>query len=275
MGWLWPILATLTLQQRLNLEEGHTSMSSRAIGMWLVAGVLGTALGVQAASVTLKWDPPSDSAEVAGYKLHYGRGDQPGPERYTDIVDVCKMTRYTLGGLAEDIEYVLAVQAYAADGRTSDFSNEVRYRVPVSGPVRVVAVDSEETTAENGTGGNVLDGDPATIWHTERSAQAPPHPHHIILDLGSVRTVYGIRYLPRQDGNLNGTIMSYELYVSADLETWGTPWMSGSWTATADEKILLQSSGQSGRYLKLVATSEASEGPWTSAAEIQIIFGLP
>ena len=39
--------------------------------------------------------------------------------------------------------------------------------------------------------------------------------------------VHGIRYLPRQDGSLNGTIVGYEVYVSLDCDTWAaTPWMS-------------------------------------------------
>jgi hypothetical protein len=74
---------------------------------------------------------------------------------------------------------------------------------------------------------------------------------------------------------MNGTIVGYEVYVSLDRHTWPpTPWMSGSWEATANEKIAVQSRGQEGQYLKLVATSAANNRPWTSAAEIQIIGGL-
>ena len=106
--------------------------------------------------------------------------------------------------------------------------------------------------------------------------QAAPHPHHISLDIGAVRTVYGLRYLPRQDGKLHGTIVGYEVYVSLDRETWAaTPWMRGSWDATAAAKIEVRSNGQRGRYLKLVATSAADKRPWTSAAEIQIIGEFP
>jgi hypothetical protein len=36
-------------------------------------------LAVQAASVTLAWDPPSPSSEVTGYKIYYGPADTPGP----------------------------------------------------------------------------------------------------------------------------------------------------------------------------------------------------
>jgi hypothetical protein len=59
-----------------------------------------------------------------------------------------------------------------------------------------------------------------------------------------MRTMYGIRYLPRRDGDLNGTIVGYEVYVSLDRDAWTpTPWMSESWEATADEKIAVLSRG--------------------------------
>jgi len=245
--------------------------------MGLVAGVLGSILAVQAASVTLAWDPPSPSSEVTGYKLYYGPADTTGSERYTEVIDVHTATQYTVEGLTVGTWYVFAVQALGDDGKTSDFSSQVRHLAAaiesIAGPPQVVAVDSEETTAhESGSGRNVLDGDPATIWHTKWFGQSPPHPHHIILDLGAVRTVYGIRYLPRQDGKLNGTIVGYEVYVSLNRDTWAaTPWMRGSWDPTAAAKIEVRSNGQRGRYLKLVATSAADNRPWTSAAEIQII----
>jgi hypothetical protein len=255
-------------------------MNGCAIGLWLVAGVLGSILTVQAASVTLAWDPPSPSTEVTGYKLYYGPADTPGPEWYTEVVDVRNVTQYTLEGLTAGAWYVFAVQAYGDAGRTSEFSNKIRHLVAtperISSLLRVVAVDSEETEFENGAGRNVLDGNPATFWHTKWFGQDPPHPHHLILDLGDVRTVYGIRYLPRQDGDLNGTIVGYEVYISLDPDKWGpTPVLSGSWEATTDWKIAMFNPIQQGRYLKLVSTSAVNNRPWTSAAEIQVIGELP
>jgi F5/8 type C domain/Fibronectin type III domain len=253
-------------------------MSAKGMALRLIMGVLEAVIAVQAAAVTLEWDP-SPEPEVAGYKLRYGPTDTPDPGARTVVVDVGLVTQYTLDGLVEGVEYVFAVQAYAADGRMSDFSNEIRFRVPAAELVPsfpVAAVDSEETVQEDGSGRNALDGNPATLWHTAWSVEVPPsHPHHIILDLGTVRTVYGVRYLPRQDGSLNGTIVGYELYVSLDGVTWDAPWITGIWAPTATEKVLLENSSPRGRYVKLVATAAANRKPWTSAAEIQIIVGLP
>lgn len=44
----------------------------------------------------------------------------------------------------------------------------------------------------------------------------PPPPHEIQIDLGAVYDVDGLRYLLRQDGQLNGTIGQYAVSVSLD-----------------------------------------------------------
>ena len=77
----------------------------------------------------------------------------------------------------------------------------------------VVYADSEEFSAEDGSATNVLDGRPATFWHTEWQAKQPPHPHQLVLDLGDDQTITGLRYLPRQD-MVNGRIKDYRLYLS-------------------------------------------------------------
>ncbi|MEV6580703.1 endo-alpha-N-acetylgalactosaminidase family protein [Streptomyces sp. NPDC051582] len=57
-------------------------------------------------------------------------------------------------------------------------------RLVPQGQMGVEAVDSQETAGENGSAANVLDGDPATIWHTQWYAATAPMPHEITLDLG-------------------------------------------------------------------------------------------
>ncbi|MFE4024016.1 hypothetical protein ACFXPZ_42645 [Streptomyces sp. NPDC059101] len=41
-------------------------------------------------------------------------------------------------------------------------------------------VDSEETGGEDGRAAYVLDGDPATFWHTRWYGGTGPLPHHIV-----------------------------------------------------------------------------------------------
>jgi endo-alpha-N-acetylgalactosaminidase len=100
-----------------------------------------------------------------------------------------------------------------------------RWRTPPTSLIsqqqfRVVSVDSQELIGENGAVTNALDGKPATFWHTEWFQHTAPLPHTLVLDLGSQYQITGFRYLPRQDGDVNGTIAGYQFYVSTDGTTW-------------------------------------------------------
>ncbi|MET9956082.1 TIM-barrel domain-containing protein, partial [Streptomyces sp. NPDC006339] len=136
---------------------------------------------------------------------------------------------------------------------------------------KVVRADSEETSAENGAAANAIDGDPATRWHTAYSGTTAPLPHEIQIDLGARYDVDGLRYLPRQDGGVNGRIGGYEVYVSETTGDWGSPVATGTFADTATEKTVA-TAAKRGRYLKLRALTEAGgRGPWTSAAEISAL----
>lgn len=139
--------------------------------------------------------------------------------------------------------------------------------------MRVVSVDSEELAREDGSADNVLDGRPNTIWHTEWVTSAPTHPHMLVLDLGGAYEVWGLRYLPRQDGSPNGMVGRYSIYVSADGVKWGYAVANGTFAHSATEQeVIFQ--GRVGRFVRFVAQSEVNGNPWTSAAEINIL-GVP
>jgi beta-galactosidase len=82
----------------------------------------------------------------------------------------------------------------------------------------VAYVDSEECEREDGTAENVIDGQTANFWHTQWGSASPNHPHRLVLDLGSTRTVSGFRYVPRQGaGQVGGRIKDYRVYVGDGL----------------------------------------------------------
>ena len=137
---------------------------------------------------------------------------------------------------------------------------------------RLVYVDSEETVAENGAAVNAFDGDPSTYWHTEWYYSNPRPPHEIQIDLGGIYDVNGFRYLPRQDGGINGTISQYEFYVSLDGIDWGSPVATGTFTSNNTEKEVLFPT-TTGRFIRLRALSEVNNNRWTSAAEINVLGG--
>ena len=136
--------------------------------------------------------------------------------------------------------------------------------------LKVVKVDSEETSGEDGKGANAVDGDPATIWHTQWQDASPECPHEIIIELSRACTIKGFTYLPRQDEQVNGTIKDYEFYLSDDGKEFGQPVKKGTFEEGKDKKIALFAA-KSAKFIKLKALSEINGNAWTSAAEIGIV----
>jgi glucose/arabinose dehydrogenase len=133
----------------------------------------------------------------------------------------------------------------------------------------VRSVDSQETLNYNGVGANVLDGNPATVWHTQYSGGTAGYPHEIQLDLGANRTVSCLHYLGRQDGYTNGWISGYEVYTSTDGTNWGTAAATGAWAATGAEQRACFSA-RTARYIRLRALSEVAGNPWAATAELNV-----
>ncbi|HEY4069413.1 MAG TPA: discoidin domain-containing protein, partial [Burkholderiaceae bacterium] len=79
-----------------------------------------------------------------------------------------------------------------------------------------VSADSAET---DGPVANAIDGLP-TIWHTQWRTVTPPLPHTFTVNLGGAVQLGAFRYLPRQDGSVNGQIANYAFYTSQDGVTW-------------------------------------------------------
>lgn len=85
---------------------------------------------------------------------------------------------------------------------------------------KLVSVDSE---AQDSPATFAFDGNPRTFWCTRWRSRPPRHPHEIVIDLGQAYRLTSFSVLPRHDGNSNGTIQDYELYVGNDLENLGPP----------------------------------------------------
>jgi galactose oxidase len=115
-----------------------------------------------------------------------------------------------------------------------------------------------------------LDNNPATFWHTEWNPINVPLPHMITIDMQTSYIVNGLTYLPRQDGNSNGNIGQYNIFLSTDGTNFGSPVVSGTWPDDSTMKTAVFGA-QPARYVRMQAITEAGgRGPWTSAAEINI-----
>jgi HEAT repeat protein len=112
------------------------------------------------------------------------------------------------------------------------------------------------------------DGDVATIWHTEFIGATPGYPHDLVVDLGSLRRVEGLLYVPRQDSP-NGRVKDFEIRVSTDGKAWSKALATGSWpNESSFQYVRLPTS--TARYVQLRGLSEVEARPVMSAAEIAV-----
>ncbi len=102
-----------------------------------------------------------------------------------------------------------------------------------------VTASSEDTVS--GVAGRAIDGDPATIWHTDwrtnpGNANDPSHPHELLVDLGAGYALTGLNYLPRQDMP-NGRIIDYRVEVSDDGLDWSVVASGAFVGSTAEQSV--------------------------------------
>lgn len=132
----------------------------------------------------------------------------------------------------------------------------------------VVSASSEQPG--EGPAKHAIDGDPATYWHTQWSPNSPRHPHELVVDMGKTQSITGFRYLPRQDGGVNGTVAEYEFSVSLDGTNW-TVVSSGRFAHTAGPTRVRFGTAVDARYFRFIAKSEINNGPWATAAEMDVM----
>ncbi|MBN1795147.1 MAG: discoidin domain-containing protein [Sedimentisphaerales bacterium] len=134
---------------------------------------------------------------------------------------------------------------------------------------KVIETDSFEPGHE---GENAIDNDPATIWHTQWTGEQPVGPHEIHIDLGKPVQLKGLTYLPRQDGNQNGWVKGYAVYLNQHPEQWGEPATEGEFEETSAIKEVTFPDTVEARYIRFVAKSGFGDDVFTSAAEISVII---
>ncbi len=131
-----------------------------------------------------------------------------------------------------------------------------------------VRTDSEQPGFE---ATNAVDGDATTMWHTAWDGDAPKFPHWLELELDSPEEFAGFTVLPRQDGNHNGWIKDYALYLSQDGSNWGKPVAAGTFPANDQLQTVKFASPVTAKFVKLVALSGYAGGPWASLAEFNLV----
>jgi galactose oxidase len=132
-----------------------------------------------------------------------------------------------------------------------------------------VASDQDARSGD-GSAASVLDGDLVTDWISRSGSEPAALPHSITVDMHTTQRVAALRYTPPNSSD--GRIGRFEIHVSTDGSTWGTPVASGTWADDSLEKIA-QFAGVPARFVRLTAITEAGDrGPWSAAAELNL-FG--
>ncbi|MGQ9761675.1 MAG: discoidin domain-containing protein [Thermogutta sp.] len=116
-----------------------------------------------------------------------------------------------------------------------------------------------------------MDDDPNTMWHSAWTPKPARLPHQIVIDLQQPLAISGLRILPRQDGNPNGLVAEFEVYVSEDGKSWGDPIARGTWDPRPVERIIRFSRSITAQWIKFVAKREIRSQQFTSIAELDII----
>ena len=117
-----------------------------------------------------------------------------------------------------------------------------------------------------------IDKNTSTMWHSEWAAGNNRDDLWITLDLGAVKDVTGLRYMPRQT-QTNGIITEYDILVSTDGSEF-TSVATGTWAGDNSWKKAEFESVKA-RYVKLVAVNSLSTeagNTYASATEIALYY---
>ena len=115
-----------------------------------------------------------------------------------------------------------------------------------------------------------IDGDPATMWHTNWSAGTVPHPHQITIRLAAPTEISGLACTARQSEE-NGKVARYEIRVSSDGQRYGEPVAVGAFTTSTAEQIVRFDSPRKVRCVRLICQSSLNGGEHTSIAELRLL----
>lgn len=121
-----------------------------------------------------------------------------------------------------------------------------------------------------------IDGDPATFWSTDW-APARQAPHAITVDMGVSHRIAGLTYLPRQDGELNGTVEHFRFETSEDGVAWRVAVEHGGFANVRNNPALQEArfAPVRARYFRFTALDDVWRNGWTSAAELSVIPADP
>lgn len=138
-------------------------------------------------------------------------------------------------------------------------------------PLKVVYISSEEGGDEAAT--MLVDGKKETIWRSAHSVTQADFPHEIMFDLGSVKEISRIGYLPRQDESTQGDIKEFEIYACKELKdekSWGRAVFDGEFSDDKKEKFVVFDTPIKARFIHFRAKSAHDGNIYAAGAEFTV-----
>lgn len=120
---------------------------------------------------------------------------------------------------------------------------------------------------------NLIDGDPATFWHTPWDShwqKAGGYPHEVVIAFEKSVAITSVTLTPRQD-QASGRVAKFSVYAGDDADAWGRPAASGSMEPGARPVTVPLTSPSPARYLRVVLESpQNAKQHFAALAEIGI-----
>ena len=135
-------------------------------------------------------------------------------------------------------------------------------------PMEVIYASSEEVGY--GDAKNLVDGNPATIWHTMYSVTVAKYPHWVDFDAAEVKNIKGFIYMPRT-GSWNGNIKDYTIHVSQDGKNWGEPIKKGKFERNLEPKRVMFDTPVKARYIRFTGLSSHNGQDFAGGSEFSVI----
>lgn len=127
---------------------------------------------------------------------------------------------------------------------------------------------SAESAAPESPVEQAVDGNPATIWHTEWQSWQNRLPATLAIDLGAETGIRGFKYTPRQDMN-RGRIDRYRIEISKDGKQWSPVGPEARFPDTAESQSILFEKPVVARHIRMVALSDHGKANGAAVAEFE------
>ncbi len=184
----------------------------------------------------LKWEIPADS-NYTYIEVHYLKNGKEVVEKssiYTDTLLIDGLinkepTAFKLRTV-NDLASAKAFSEYLETGEVTPIAREPKITFFPDDLTKLeVTADMLDTYTQETTEGpkeNLVDGDPATYWHSAWSSNVAPLPHWIQVNFDEPQEMGAIKYWFRQNSSTAGRPQQWGLAVSEDGVNWTRVWES-------------------------------------------------